>query len=294
MVTCWLIVGHLYRDIIRLDMDTVNLHRFDCYSMRCIFCRQDSSTSKTAEHIIPEALGNKKHILPRGVVCDNCNSYFGLKVERPLLDSDYFRQARSRNLIYNKENRVPSITGVFLPGFIPIEMMWDKEGRSMSPTRERDTSKFINVLHHIQEGKLIVPIPERPDELLMSKFLAKAALEVLASLFLAVPGELDEVIDKSELDELRHYARFGAPPNFWPFNTRVIYPEGKMFVEGTQRYEVLHEHTLLYTESSELYLVVAILGIEYVINMGEPKIDGYIEWLKQRSFKSPLYINRNA
>lgn len=275
-------------------MDTLDFHEFDRHLMRCIFCKQDSTTAKTTEHIIPEALGNKEHILPRGVVCDNCNSYFGLKVEKPLLASDYFRQARSRNLIYNKENRVPSISGVLLPGFIPIEMMWDKEGHSIFPTRKRDTSKFINVLHHIQKGELIVPIPERPDEYLMSRFLARTALEVLASRFLAVPCGLGEVIDKSELDELRHYARFGTPPKFWPFNTRVIYSEGKMFVEGTQGYEVLHEYTLLYTESSELYLVVAILGIEYVINMGEPEIDGYIEWLEQHGFKSPLYTDKNA
>jgi hypothetical protein len=203
-------------------MDMVNLHRFDCYSMRCIFCKQDSSTSKTVEHIIPEALGNKEHILPRGVVCDNCNSYFGLKVEKPLLDSDYFRQARSRNLIYNKESRVPSISGVLLPGFIPIEMMWDKEGHSIFPTRERDTSKLINVLRYIQKGELIVPIMERPEEHLMSRFLAKTALEVLASRFLAVPGGLGEVIDKSELDELRHYARFGAPPKLSTLKERCL------------------------------------------------------------------------
>ena len=273
-------------------MDTLDLHEFDRHLAQCIFCKQDSSTSKKVEHIIPEALGNKEHILPRGVVCDNCNSYFGIKVEKPLLDSDYFRQARSRNLIHNKENRVPSISCVLSPGFIPIE--WDQAGHSIFPTRERDTSKLINVLRDIQKGELIVPIMERPDEHLMSRFLAKTALEVLASRLLAVPGGLDEVIDKSELDELRHYARFGAPPEFWPFNTRVIYPEGKMFVEGTQRYEVLHEYTLLYTESSELYLAVAILGFEYVINMGGPEIGGYIEWLKQHSFKSPLYINKNA
>jgi hypothetical protein len=269
-------------------MDTLDLHELDRQLRRCIFCEQDSSTSRTVEHIIPEALGNKEHTLPRGVVCDDCNSYFGLKIERPLLDSAYFRQVRSRNRIYNKENRVPSASGILLPGFVPIEMMWDREGHSIFATRERDTSKLINALHHVQGGRIIEPILERPDEYLMSRLLAKMALEVLASVFLAVPGGLDEVIDKSELDELRHYARFGAPPKFWPFNTRVIYPEGKMFAEGTQRYEVLHECKLLYTESSELYLVVAILGTEYVVNMGGPEIDGYIEWLKQHSFRSPL------
>jgi hypothetical protein len=259
--------------------------------MRCIFCKQDSSTSKTTEHIIPEALGNKEHIFPRGVVCDNCNTYFGLKVEKPLLDSDYFRQARSRNLIYNKENRVPSINGVLLPGFIPIEMMWDKEGHSIFPTRERDISKLLNVLHQIQEGELIVPILERPDEHLMSRFLAKTALEILASRFLTVPGGLNEVIENPELDQLRRYARLGRPTKFWPFNTRTIYPEGKVFNDGLQKYEVLHEYMLLYTESNELYSVVAILGIEYVINMGAPQIDGYIEWLKCHSLKSPLYMD---
>jgi len=38
--------------------------------MRCIFCMNDSSDSRSKEHIIPESLGNEAHILPRGIVCD--------------------------------------------------------------------------------------------------------------------------------------------------------------------------------------------------------------------------------
>lgn len=274
-------------------MDTVDFNEFDGNSMRCIFCKQDSSTSRTIEHTIPEALGNKEHTLPLGVVCDDCNNYFGLKVEKPLLDSDYFRQIRARNQISNKESRVPTINGILLPGVIPIEMMWDKEGHSIFPTRERDTSKLINLIHNTQKGELIIPILERPDEQLMSRFLAKLALETLASRFLAVPDGLNEVIDKSELDELRHYARFGSPQNSWPYYTRNLYPEGKLFPEGIEIFEVLHEYNLLYTESHELYLVVVILGIEYVLNMGGPEIDGYLEWLKQHNFRSPLYMDNN-
>ena len=71
-------------------MDTLDLHGFDRHLTRCIFCKQDSGTSKTIEHIIPESLGNKDHILSRGVVCDYCNNHFGLKIEEPLLDSDYW------------------------------------------------------------------------------------------------------------------------------------------------------------------------------------------------------------
>jgi len=31
--------------------------------MRCIFCQEYSTNSKSVEHIIPESLGNKSHIL---------------------------------------------------------------------------------------------------------------------------------------------------------------------------------------------------------------------------------------
>lgn len=262
--------------------------------MRCIFCKQDSNTSRKVEHVISESLGNHEHILPAGVVCDRCNNYFGLKIEKPLLDSDYFRQARFRNFIGNKEDRIPTIQGLLLRGFVPIEMLTDEEGQSIFPARERDLMHFVQSLKSHPEGKLIFPVSKGPDEYLMSRFLAKVALEVLASRSLEIPGGLAEVIDKRELDALRHYARFGKPPTHWPFSARPIYPEGKVFSEGTEKYEVLHEFTLLYTESSELYLVIAILGIEYVLNMGGPEIDGYMEWLKQHSFESALYIDNNA
>ncbi len=262
--------------------------------MRCIFCKQDTSASRTAEHIIPESLGNKDHVLPPGVVCDQCNNYFGLKVERPLLDADYFRQARFRNLIGNKEDRIPTIQGLLLPGIVPIEMSRNEDGQSIFVARERDLPKFIQSLESIHDGKLVFPVATGPDEDLMSRFLAKAALEVLALRFLEIPAGVDEVVNKPELDKVRHYARFGGTPMNWPFSVRLIYPEGKVFTEGTEEYEVLHEFTLLYTESAELYLIMAILGIEYALNMDGPEVEGYVAWLERHSFKSPLYIDANA
>lgn len=77
--------------------------------MRCIFCKTDSSKSRGGEHIIPESLGNIDHTLPVGVVCDSCNNYFSHKIEKPLLDSDYFRHARFMHRVSNKEGRVPTV-----------------------------------------------------------------------------------------------------------------------------------------------------------------------------------------
>ncbi len=46
------------------------------------FCKQCSDLSNSVEHIIPESLGNKNHVLPKGIVCDRCNNYFTLKIEK--------------------------------------------------------------------------------------------------------------------------------------------------------------------------------------------------------------------
>ncbi|MDD2177752.1 HNH endonuclease [Acidovorax sp. D2M1] len=75
--------------------------------MRCIFCKQDSSTSTSVEHIIPESLGNTEHMLPVGAVCDACNNYFARKVERPVLESPVFRQLRAGMVVPNKKGRIP-------------------------------------------------------------------------------------------------------------------------------------------------------------------------------------------
>lgn len=54
--------------------------------MNCIFCKEESSNSRSIEHIIPESLGNKDHVLPPGIVCDKCNNYFARKIEKKILE----------------------------------------------------------------------------------------------------------------------------------------------------------------------------------------------------------------
>ena len=40
----------------------------------CIYCLRSNSTFSSEEHILPESLGNDVLILPRGIVCDECNN----------------------------------------------------------------------------------------------------------------------------------------------------------------------------------------------------------------------------
>ncbi|ELN7657016.1 hypothetical protein R1S27_004361 [Salmonella enterica] len=63
--------------------------------MLCIFCAGNSTNSRSVEHIMPESIGSKKRVLPRGVVCDKCNNYFARKVEQPILNHPWMRNIRA-------------------------------------------------------------------------------------------------------------------------------------------------------------------------------------------------------
>jgi len=215
-------------------------------AVRCIFCKADSGGSTSVEHIIPESLGNEAHTLPPGVVCDRCNNYFGLKIEKPLLDSGTFRFLRGAMRIPSKKGRVPRVP---------------------NPDDRR-----------------------LPEYRLTARFIGKVGLEALARTFLRVDGWNDEIVDKEELDALRAFVRFGRGQE-WPFCFRPIYPMNAVFHDGKEYYEVLHEYDLLYTLNMQMYVVLAILGVEFAMNLAEPELRGYFEWLAQHDYASPLYTD---
>lgn len=60
---------------------------------KCSFCNADmifesndqniAINTTSEEHIIPKSLGNDELILKRGTICDKCNNYFALNIEKP-------------------------------------------------------------------------------------------------------------------------------------------------------------------------------------------------------------------
>lgn len=260
--------------------------------MRCIFCKKNSNDSKSVEHIVPESLGNIEYVLPRGIVCDNCNNYFSRKIEKHLLDSNYFVHARFRNTVYSKKGRIPIVKGVHAKSATIIEVSKGKNGFSVYPLKKKDEERFKKSLLDSKEGQFFIPVPTKINEYLFSRFLGKIAIEALAKRFLGTANGVDELIDKTELDKLRNYVRYGNPKENWSFYQRRIYPEGALFTseDSNEDYEVLHEFGFLHTPSLELYFILVIFGIEYTLNMGDPDIEGYITWLKKNRYKSPLYM----
>jgi HNH endonuclease len=256
--------------------------------MRCLFCKLESAQSRSVEHIIPEALGNIEHVLPRGIVCDNCNNYFARKVEGPLLETPWFRHVRSRQWVQNKRGNVPGMTGLVPGARLKTDLWMDGPNLMFGPRDPKDRLLLEDAILSGRARSVYVPLITAIDEKLMARFMAKVAIEILAQRLMHVEGWQEELLDNPQLDLLRHYARIGDKPSFWPFSRRRIYGEDDLHVDG---YQVLHEFSLLYTEAGELYAVLCLFGEEFVINFGGPEIDGYERWLNTHQNRSPLYIS---
>ena len=267
--------------------------------MRCIFCQNDSSESKSVEHIIPESLGNKAIILPKGFVCDKCNNYFARKVEKDVLEMPYFTSVRHRNVIRSKKGKL-----------VPVEMIFPKTFNSSKVTMNvTDNGVFANIsdkdvfesIMMVGNGRMITmyhPESEYPSRK-MARFIAKCAFEYLV---FTVQDDLrksfvDEFIFDSQFDFFRKYARFDIGE--WNYSQRRVYSEGevKKDINSKEVYEVLHEMCLFFNNkvdlgygdfSAELYFAVVIMGIEYVICINDPDISGYYIWLKDNNNISPL------
>ena len=270
--------------------------------MECIFCHKDSSPSKSIEHLIPESLGNKHHVLPTGYVCDECNHYFAIKIEKELLAQPYFVSMRFRNEILTKKGKLVKEKMVF-PGALKsceVTMQTTKDGIIAS----FEDKELYNLIKAGKTRTMIAPyIPAtKYPNTIMSRFLAKCAYEY----FLYNMGEnkyelcVQELLgsDVDILKNLREYARYGKG-KYWQYNQRRIYSEGDCFFNKNENrlYEILHEMKFFVKEhkrypngnvEAEIYFIMSIAGIEYAICISDPDISEYQKWLEEHDGGSPL------
>lgn len=263
--------------------------------MRCIFCKNDSSSSVSVEHVIPESLGNKSTVLPKGVVCDSCNNYFASKVEKHVLESEEFTRLRFNQLVKNKKGRIPEVEVLFGQHLVKAR----RNGKLDFAFNPEDFNKIEKYLSSSSGGQMMIPLTGKPpSDQYLSRFLAKMALEALALRWLHREGWNNYIIEHKQLDLIRNYARRPKKGEIWEYSRRKIYDEDstKKEIDGVG-YQVMNEWDILTTgniDNSEFYFVVAIFGVEYAINIGGNSMDGYKAWLKKHDNASPLYTGKNA
>ena len=263
--------------------------------MRCLFCKEDSSASVSVEHVIPESLGNKSTVLPKGIVCDSCNNYFASKVEQPVLESEEFTRLRFNQLIRNKKGRVPKVEILFGDHIVKAK----REEKLTFSFEPKDFDKIEKYLSSSNTGEMALPISGAPShDKHLSRFLAKMGLEALAHRWNKGNINNNYIVDHKQLDAIRNYARRPKKNELWVYSKRRIYDENSKTrqLDGNS-YQIINEWDILVTgdiDSSEFYFVVAIFGIEYAINLGGNSMDGYHAWLKTNHNISPLYFGKNS
>jgi len=270
--------------------------------MRCIFCKTDSSSSKSVEHIIPESLGNKNGKLLKGVVCDRCNNYFAHKIEKVVLEMGYFQSLRARLMIENKKGILPKLLG-FTKNKEVVEVRFLQDDSNTIEVRCSDSA--VKILSNSNE--IYVPfIPEPPkDDINISKFLGKIALEALAKRVSTIDGWQNDFVDNCSLDELRNFVRYGKGYKIWSYHIRRIDSENQVkYDKKLNKYiEKLNEYDFLIPDKPDvdndihnldnLYFVMAIMGIEYTINLTNAGLDRYIKWLSDNQGKSILQMEKS-
>jgi len=254
---------------------------------QCLFCPADACLSRSVEHIIPESLWNHEHILPAGVVCDDCNNYFARAVEKPFLGSPIIETLRFDQWLPSKRGRIPPVRGMMLPG---VDV-----GLRRLPAERVTLLELPDGVKVPSSGTLLFPANrEQPSPRVVGRFLAKMAIEAMALRLINTEGGLQYVAAHPHLDEIRTFARRGLPAT-WPVHVRRIYPSNQVWRGSSGETEqVVHEFDILVTEKSEYYFVFCLFGVEFVINYGGPELEGFHDWLRRHQNISPLYSGRNA
>lgn len=262
--------------------------------MRCIFCKQPSHASKSVEHIVPHSFGNRRAILPRGIVCDQCNNYFARKIEQPLLADRSFRNLRAWYQVPNRRGRPPSLHGFLAGTEVEIGLRLKDGGVEIQPEREGQSEEFFHCLREDEKAgrptAFLFERPIDPPKKLMSRLLAKMALELLSLRFLHDPQLIDKLIEDDHWERIRRWARHGDNFDDWPYANRIVFPEETLMrhPDTDAWVQAGYSLDLFVTKRRETYLAFIIYGHEFVINTGGPSVKGYEEWLEQKRGISPL------
>lgn len=260
-------------------------------NVRCIFCRQDSLSSRSVEHIMPESIGSKKRVLPAGVVCDKCNNYFARKVEGPILDHPSMRNLRAWYQVPNKRGKSPALKGHIAGTDIAIGLRRGPEGKLQVETeRARDQQQLQDTLAAGLSNPLLFVIEMDPPKREMSRFLCKMALEVVAEACSSREGDWEFIVDAEFYDNARTYAREGTNFSEWPYSQRRIFPERTLMrhPESGEWVQAGFGCCWFMNKRRETLFVFCFYGIEFVINVGGPSIRGYQEWLEDHGNISPM------
>jgi len=259
--------------------------------MICLFCKATGAVSRSEEHVLPVSLGNSRLVLPPGVVCDACNSYFSVKVEKPLVEAGRLRDLRARQDLRSRRGRPLARRALLSGSGLSASFLVADDQIVFWADRQADQDRFWTQIDSDPTATLLPIERSDLDPLRMSRLLAKGALEHLALKTHNVEG-WETYAWNPEFDALRQWAR-GGVAGVWPFHERRLYDEHTPFVraDGDLR-QTIWEAELWQIAPGLHYWVVCLFGVEYAINFRDRETRSYRDWLRAYEGLSPLYAHR--
>lgn len=166
---------------------------------KCLFCLRTDVSFSRVEHPVPESLGNDDWVLPTGFVCDECNQYFGSKVENKVISEPPFILERLGYFVKTKKGRLPKYEA--------------RKGLHLVPCGIADTLLFVaeeDYVEHYHASLGRKPFMVYQSEQVashISRFLIKIGLEAM----------IDSLVDPYSpiFDAAREHARRGRFGNKW-------------------------------------------------------------------------------
>ena len=133
-------------------------------NVACIICNA-TDNRETVEHIIPQSLGNEYYVLPKGVICFNCNNRIA-KVEYRVVSSSVFMDQRIKyKLIRSSKDHF--ITDLRNDDLLYFTVKIGFEGLYKSRRKMWENINWEDVRSYLLNRELGMMVKERihPDDL---------------------------------------------------------------------------------------------------------------------------------
>jgi hypothetical protein len=189
---------------------------------KCLFCLRSNVSFVSVEHPIPESLGNDDWTIPPGFVCDDCNNYFGAKIEKEVISEPPFILERLGYVVKSKKGKVPTYKArqglnLVSSGFKDLVLLHAED-------------KYVKYYHSTLHRKPFVINAPKHTAFNISRFLLKMGLEMLLA-----TANIDPY--STIFDNARNYARHGngSEKNQWQVGY-AFYPK-REDLEISTRYD---------------------------------------------------------
>ncbi|CAM3936416.1 MULTISPECIES: HNH endonuclease [Flavobacterium] len=237
--------------------------------MKCIFC-DNKNDAKSIEHIVPESFGNNFYTLPKGAVCDDCNSRFST-FEGKALTNSVFAMERARLGVVTKKgkNSKGKVNELIIEG--------DKNFRKTYLTiKGIDQNNSRNYDSEKRTIQVVVPAFDK-SEVATSKLLLSIGLE-------SIYKSQNKIFSKYDFTDMKNYLTTKENQD-WPFTTSE-YEIGKFKSVPTfyDKYRLKKAHcklTILEFDDDTLIFQFDFGGISMMINLLNRKLDWFKELIKK-------------